>query len=161
MTSHTVIQKAIAAVGPNPQGIATVRGFALTASHRVLLIDNDMKEVHALLQQILMDDPNLPVESAHTAEEAIYYIQIYEYDLIVCDFKLPGISGLSFLKLAKEIQPKVPVIVISGYTKRTLKQQALRLGAWAFLPKPLNFRTLRHTIRKALAYQSIREAVAY
>ncbi len=90
---------------------------------------------------------------AFTAEEGLLSVRKHDYALILCDFKLPGITGLSFLKLCKELRPDTPIILFSGYGTTEIEEEAANKGAFAFLHKPVEFVTLTEIIRNAITYR--------
>jgi two-component system C4-dicarboxylate transport response regulator DctD len=63
---------------------------------------------------------------------------------------MPGINGMEFLTLAKKTFPDVPVIIITGHMEQCTTDEALSLGASAYLTKPLNFQEFVNTIERAL-----------
>lgn len=75
------------------------------------------------------------------------------YDLVVCDFKLPGITGLAFMKLSLEMRPDTPVVLLTGYGTEELERSAKQEGALAFIQKPINHNLLHRVVKNALAYR--------
>jgi DNA-binding NtrC family response regulator len=76
------------------------------------------------------------------------------------DIKLPDGSGIDFLKQAKQIQPNVPVIMITAFGVVDIAVQALKLGAYDFIEKPINFEKLDNSIRNALETHRLKAQVA-
>lgn len=119
----------------------------------LLVIDDSEEYAYFLVKTIRKYDPQLVVVVAFTAEQGLLSVRKHDYDLILCDFKLPGITGLSFLKLCKELRPDTPVVVFTGYEAEELEKEAKKQGAFAFLHKPAKFVILTGVIRDALAYR--------
>ena len=69
--------------------------------------------------------------------------------LLTLDIKLPDGSGIDFLKQAKQVQPGLPVIMIPAFGVLDLAVQALKLGAYDFIEKPIDFDKLGNSIRNA------------
>lgn len=74
------------------------------------------------------------------------------------DFKLPGITGLAFTKLAKEIRPHTPVVLLTGYGNSELVKDAHREGAYSLLNKPLHREALQRVIGDALTHRPLLHA---
>lgn len=75
---------------------------------------------------------------ALSGEEALEIIRREKPDLVVADVMMPGMSGFELLERIKKENLSTPVIMLTGYQERTLKRQALDLGAFDFLNKPIN-----------------------
>jgi len=118
----------------------------------ILIIDDSEEYAYFLLKTIRKYDPQLVIVTAFTAEQGLLSVRKHDYDLIVCDFKLPGITGLSFLKLCKELRPNTPIILLTGYAAE-IEEEAKNKGAFACLHKPVEFVILTGHIRNALTYR--------
>ncbi len=104
---------------------------------RVLIID-DALELGRMLRAALESlGADLYVRVLPSAEEALLEVQRAPADLLVVDIRLPGMSGLEFLKKVRERSPKTPVILISGLTEEGILRQAEQSGAQHFLRKPI------------------------
>ena len=79
-----------------------------------------------------------------------------QFDLLITDLRMPTFSGRGVLALASAL-PRLPVIVITAFGGSDVKAQALQLGAFAFLEKPVGAVELIAVVRRALAASSIRE----
>ncbi len=110
----------------------------LTGKIRVLIID-DEKSFTEELSEFLNKSGYYCLE-ANTGGEGLYMLKKHEFDLLVLDVMLPGMSGLDILKEVKEIYPNLEVIVVSGHGDMDTVLQAMRLGALDYLRKPF-----RHT----------------
>lgn len=88
---------------------------------------------------------------------AIEMLSQEQPDLILTDLKMPRLDGLAVLRSAKEINPEVPVIVITGYATVESAVSAVKEGAFDYLPKPFSFDQLRLSVERALAQLSLRE----
>jgi DNA-binding response OmpR family regulator len=74
----------------------------------------------------------------------------FSFDLVVLDWKMPGLDGLAVLQELQACAPKTPVILISVAVEDRLRLEALNLGAFAVLRKPIDFGTLASTVGRAL-----------
>ena len=121
--------------------------------HRILVIDDDSEDSIFLVEEIRRARPQATIETAKTAEEGLLRVRKNAYDLVLCNFKLPGISGLAFKKLSLELQPNTPVILLTTQSSEELEQDSYREGAYGFLSKPLSADNLHRVIHRALAGQ--------
>src|SRR5438045_3734135 len=78
------------------------------------------------------------VETADSATAALDRIAARDYDAIVTDIKMPGTDGLMLLAEIRKGQPDTPVLIITGHNDHALATQALRNGAYDFIPKPID-----------------------
>ena len=115
---------------------------------RVLVVD-DEQEVIDMFQEYLAVDYD--VTSALNSGRAIELFRASRPDLIFLDISMPGINGLDLLKAVKEIDRTIPVIMISASTDNALMAEAIRLGAFSFVPKPFDLRYLDHLVAAALS----------
>ena len=123
----------------------------------ILVIDDSVEYAYFLVKTIRKYDSQLVVVVAFTAEQGLLSVRKHDYDLILCDFTLPGITGLSFLKLCKELRPNTPIVIFTGHATTEIEKDAKKQGAYAFLHKPVKFVTLCSVIKDALAHrQSLR-----
>jgi DNA-binding NtrC family response regulator len=120
------------------------------ASSTILLVDDDIAVLASLSK--LLNHFGYVVAGASNSQAAMDYLAgtRNRFDVIITDLAMPGINGMEFLTLAKKTFPDVPVIVITGHTEQCTTAEALSLGAFAYLTKPLNFQEFVDTIESAL-----------
>ena len=114
-----------------------------------LLIIDDDSTVREILKDLLS-----ATHECHTAdrvEQAIEYLQIETYDVIITDISMPGLGGFELVKLIKENHPATPVIVISGQVEKE-DESFTALGAFAFFSKPLRLEEVEDAIARAIAH---------
>ena len=110
------------------------------ASRRVLIVE-DEAEVRKTLTDILraMRYPEaLDIEGAPDGQAGLDAVVRQRPDLVLLDLQMPRLGGLALLKQVREIEPRLPVIVISATSDNKLSAEALRTGAVAYLPKPFD-----------------------
>jgi DNA-binding NarL/FixJ family response regulator len=96
-------------------------------------------------------------------QEGLEKFKSYAPDMILTDLKMPKLTGIQLLKAVKETNPKVPVVLISGYGEIETVVEALKEGAENFLAKPLNMKVLAKVVEKSLSLKatSIKSHAAY
>ena len=92
---------------------------------------------------------------AHNGLEALEKIQSLSADILITDIRMPGLSGLEVVNRARELLPRLEVIIISGYAQFDYAQTAIQNGVGEYLLKPINREALNHTLQKMA--DSIRE----
>jgi CheY-like chemotaxis protein len=114
---------------------------------RVLVADDDV-EICALIQTILRNGPFV-LTVCNDAESALVHVQRDgPFDIIICDFMLPGISGIELIAQvrANQASADVPIVMISGHNNYAMDARAKSAGANVFLNKPFTLRQLRSTV---------------
>ncbi|HEX2522095.1 MAG TPA: sigma-54 dependent transcriptional regulator [Terriglobia bacterium] len=114
-----------------------------------ILVVDDEKLIRWSMRQKL-ESWNYQVLEAENLKEARRILQHDTPDLLTLDIKLPDGSGIDFLKQAKQVHPGLPVIMITAFGVVDLAVQALKLGAYDFIEKPIDFEKLGNSIRNAL-----------
>lgn len=120
----------------------------LGSGERILVVD-DEEIIRALLEEILLDE-GFEVATAGNGNEAIEMLQGDQFDLIISDVVMPGMSGIEVLQAAFRIDPEYPVIMITGYPSVETAVKLVNLGAADYITKPFNIDSLKLTISKAL-----------
>lgn len=103
-----------------------------------ILIADDHSIVRRGLRQILMEGfPTAHIEEIENAEEMIKKITNAEWDVVISDLSMPGRSGLDALQQVKQIQPKLPVLILSIHPEEQYALRVLKAGAAGYLSKDL------------------------
>jgi two-component system, NtrC family, response regulator AtoC len=119
------------------------------AARGTILLVEDRDSLRRLLARALADE-GYEVAAAATGAEAVRRLAERTFDLVLTDLKLPGISGLEVLAAARERQPRTPVVVLTGYGTVGAAVEAMKLGAFDFLEKPLELPDLAHLVERAI-----------
>ncbi len=114
-----------------------------------LLIIDDDSTVREMLQDLLSTTHEC--HTADRAEQAIEYLQIETYDVIVTDIAMPGLGGFELMNIIKENHPATPVILISGQLELDA-ESFTELGAFAFFSKPFLLEEVEAAVVRAIAY---------
>ena len=115
---------------------------------RVLVVD-DNRDLGELTSEIL-EERGFKVNIAYDGESALARIKQEPYDLMILDYKLPRMSGLTVLERTLRIRPNLKTIMISAFGDDSTRTRAKELGAYAFLDKPFNIDRLKKIVKKAL-----------
>ena len=116
-----------------------------------ILIIEDEAAIRRVLTKILSEESDAyQVEDAEDGIEGLEKIKNNDYDLILCDIKMPKMDGVEVLEAVKKIKPEIPVVMISGHGDMETAIQTMRLGAFDYISKPPDLNRLLNTIRNAL-----------
>lgn len=118
------------------------------ANPRVLLIDDDV--THAEIAGEALSRADYDVTLAHSGAEGLRKFGENEFDCVLTDLRLPDTDGMEVLRKLKASDADVEVIIITGFGSVEKAVEALQLGAYSFLEKPLNRDALRNTVAKAV-----------
>jgi DNA-binding NtrC family response regulator len=113
---------------------------------KVLLVDDEKEFVESLSERLHLR--NVVASVAHDGEEALSAIEGDEADVMVLDLRMPGIDGLEVLERVKQSHPGVEVVILTGHGNETDEQEAFRLGASAYLKKPVDVDQLLRAVQK-------------
>ncbi len=117
---------------------------------RVLIVD-DQREVSRLLKSALETiEQGLDVAEAPSGEEAVLDARRKQVDLLVADFRLPGITGVELMQKFRVINPQIKIILISGVSDPRLLKEVQSAGADAFFPKPISIADFLDTVERLL-----------
>jgi two-component system, NtrC family, nitrogen regulation response regulator NtrX len=119
-----------------------------------ILIIDDEKAIRKTLSEILSYE-GYKIDEAGDGEEGLKKFREVEYDVILCDIKMPKIDGIEFLEKAKESNPDVPIIMISGHGTIETAVEAVKKGAYDYISKPPDLNRLLITIRNAMDKTSL------
>ena len=117
---------------------------------RMLVVDDD-QSIQVLLTRMLSLG-HYDVACAANGRQAVEMIQEDRFDLIITDVVMPGdLNGIDVLRMAREVDPHYPVIVITGYLDTEDTARAIELGADDFIPKPFNASLILSAVAVSLA----------
>ncbi|MEO0242487.1 MAG: response regulator, partial [candidate division WOR-3 bacterium] len=111
---------------------------------RVLLVDDEEDILWGLSEELARNQ--IEVDTATNGLEALEKIKKKQYDFLVTDIRMPGLSGSELLMETKKIQPDIKVIVMTAYGSDEVKQDVLTKGAISYLEKPFDFDQILNVI---------------
>ncbi len=115
---------------------------------KILLVEDEINSLKVFSNTLRKH--GFDVDTARTAEDGLEMLKDSYYDLIISDFKLPGMDGEKFLEKVKVTLPEVPVILITAYGTIESAVNAMRKGAYTYLTKPVDLQLLVTVSREAI-----------
>lgn len=116
-----------------------------------ILIIEDESAIRRVLAKILSEENDTyEVEESEDGLKGLDKIKNHDYDLVLCDIKMPKMDGVEVLVAAKKIKPEIPFIMISGHGDLDTAVNTMRLGAFDYISKPPDLNRLLTTVRNAL-----------
>ncbi|MBU0679916.1 MAG: sigma 54-interacting transcriptional regulator [Proteobacteria bacterium] len=123
-----------------------------------ILVVDDEESLRLTFQMFLSREGYGPVEVASTYDDALALIDKQDFDLVVSDIVMDGASGIDLLRTIKEKGVECPVVMVTGYPNINTAAEAVRLGAFDYLAKPVKKEDLLRTARMALQQYTLRNA---
>ena len=115
---------------------------------RILIVDDELSMREFLT--ILLEREGYRVEQADTAEGALSLLENEEFDLVVSDICMPGLSGLTLLEKIKQMTPETAVLMITAFTTAEQAVEAMKLGAYDYIAKPFKVEEIKVLVKNAL-----------
>ncbi len=122
---------------------------------RLLVVDDEPSMREFL--EIMLSQEGYQVSTAATGEEGFKIYRTQEFDLILTDVKMPGMSGLDLIREIHSVDPSIPIIAVTAYASADDAIRAVREGAYDYLSKPFQVEDLRIIIRNALETRRLRK----
>ena len=117
---------------------------------KILLIEDEAAIRRVLLKILTEENDTYEVEEATDGLEGVEKIKDQDYDLVLCDIKMPKMDGVEVLEAVKKIKPEIPIVMISGHGDLDTAVNTMRLGAFDYISKPPDLNRLLNTVRNAL-----------
>ncbi|AIG29566.1 Fis family transcriptional regulator [Flavobacterium psychrophilum] len=116
-----------------------------------ILIIEDEPAIRRVLTKILSEESDTYIVSqAEDGLQGLEKIKNEDYDLVLCDIKMPKMDGVEVLEAAKKIKPEIQMVMISGHADLETAVNTMRLGAYDYISKPPDLNRLLNTVRNAL-----------
>ena len=130
----------------------------MTKGASILAVDDEADFVDSLSS--ILTKHEYSVDTSCSGYEALQMLSIRPYDLVLLDLTMPLISGIDTLKRIQRIDPGLPVIILTGDSRVGTVVDAMKLGAYDFFPKPLDWERLEIAIKNALITKELRGEVS-
>ncbi len=134
-------------VGPDFYKTDIYRKADFETPSRVLLVDDEREFVQTLSERLQMRDVGSAV--AYDGESALKMVENDEPDVMILDLKMPGIDGIEVLRRVKKSNPHIEVIILTGHGSDEDCATCMKMGAFAYLQKPVDIDALSDTLRRA------------
>ena len=128
----------------------------MTGRH-ILVVDDD--ENLRWITQAQLEDAGFRVETAESGERALERINVELPALVITDLKMPGLSGMALLDRIRKIDTDIPVVIITAFGTIQSAVEAVKLGAYDYLTKPIDYNELVLVISRAIEHQRLVDEV--
>ncbi len=122
-------------------------------SRKILVVDDDPNMLDSI--SFLLEKGGYRVTGCENAVQAMARVREQEFDVVLTDIKMPGISGLELLEQIHRFNKEIPVILMTAYAQLELAIDAIKKGAFDFISKPFKPEYLLHTISRAIDYSRL------
>lgn len=117
---------------------------------KILIIEDEAAIRRVLVKILSEENDSYQVDEAEDGVVGLEKIKNNDYDLVLCDIKMPKMDGVEVLEAVKKIKPEIPMVMISGHGDMETAIHTMRLGAFDYISKPPDLNRLLNTVRNAL-----------
>ncbi|MEO2082013.1 MAG: sigma-54 dependent transcriptional regulator [Leeuwenhoekiella sp.] len=117
---------------------------------KILIIEDEAAIRRVLVKILTEENKAYQVEEAEDGLAGMEKIKDNDYDLVLCDIKMPKMDGVEVLEATKKVKPEIPMVMISGHGDLDTAVNTMRLGAFDYISKPPDLNRLLNTVRNAL-----------
>lgn len=117
---------------------------------KILIIEDEAAIRRVLVKILSEENKTYEVEEAEDGLVGVEKVKEEDFDLVLCDIKMPKMDGIEVLEAIKKIKPEVPVVMISGHGDLDTAVNTMKLGAFDYISKPPDLNRLLNTVRNAL-----------
>jgi DNA-binding NtrC family response regulator len=128
-------------------------------SGTVLIVDDERTLARAVKAFLL--ESGYEAEVASDAEQALGLLESLRPDVVFSDVRLPGMTGIELLRRIREFDPSIPVIIMTAYGTIEGAVEAVKLGAYDYLKKPLDLEELKILADRAHEHSQLRQELSY
>jgi two-component system response regulator HydG len=122
---------------------------------KILIVDDD--KGHLSMLETILGGWGYETASAMDGAEAVASVHDHPYDAVLMDVRMTRVSGIEALEEIKAFNPAIPVLIMTAYSSVDVAVEAMKLGAYDYLTKPLNFDELKITLERALEHKRLSE----
>lgn len=119
----------------------------------ILLVEDD--DAHRSMLKTMLRSWDYTVGEARDGDEAVALVREKSFDVVLTDVRMARMDGISALKNMLEYNPALPIVLMTAYSSVETAVDALRIGAYDYLVKPLDFDALKHTLSKAIEHSRL------
>ncbi len=123
------------------------------SQHRILLVDDE--STHRNMLRIHLKQWGYEVAEADDGESALAFVQKESFDLVLSDVRMARMDGLTALAEIRKIQPDLPVIIMTAWSSLESAVEALRLGAYDYIQKPIDLELLQMSLKRSLDHRHL------
>lgn len=117
---------------------------------KILIIEDEAAIRRVLVKILTEENKEYQVEEAEDGVAGMEKLKDTDYDLVLCDIKMPKMDGIEVLEATKKIKPEIPIVMISGHGDLDTAVNTMRMGAFDYISKPPDLNRLLNTVRNAL-----------
>ena len=117
---------------------------------KILIIEDEAAIRRVLVKILSEENDTYEVFEAEDGLVGMHLIKNEDFDLVLCDIKMPKMDGVEVLEATKKIKPEIPMVMISGHGDLDVAVNTMRLGAFDYISKPPDLNRLLNTVRNAL-----------
>ena len=117
---------------------------------KILIIEDEAAIRRVLVKILTEENDTYEVTEAEDGLEGTELIKDKDFDLVLCDIKMPKMDGVEVLESIKKIKPETPIVMISGHGDLDTAVNTMRMGAFDYISKPPDLNRLLNTVRIAL-----------
>ncbi len=126
----------------------------MASNPRILVVDDEMIVCESC--QRILEEEGLEVEIALSGAEAFAKMKENPFDIVITDLKMPGIDGMEVLRTIRKEYPDTIVIMITGFSTVETAVEAMKLGAFDYIPKPFTPDEVTIVVKKAIEQKNLR-----
>lgn len=139
--------------------VSAVSKDAESVPRRILIVE-DNEVARRQLQQLLQTDLQLQVDATGDGHKALQDLSEHNYSIVITDLRMPRLDGMELIRTVQQRRLPVTIIVTTGHGSIDEAVQAIRLGAYDFLTKPIDVDNLRLVVQRALRDRKLQDEVA-
>jgi DNA-binding NtrC family response regulator len=144
----------------NPAVNLALLGENAPMRRRILIVD-DNEQQRKILQDLLEEDLKVKVDTTSDGSEALKALTLHNYSIVISDLRMPRLDGLQLMESVQKEHIPVTVILMTAHGSIDEAVQAMRMGAYDFITKPIELQHLRLVVQRALRERSLFDEVQY
>ena len=121
----------------------------------ILIVDDDA--AHRSMLRTVLRGWGFATEEADDGDAAVERVRERAFDAILSDVRMARVDGIAALREILKLNPAIPVLIMTAWSSVETAVEAMRIGAYDYLPKPLDFDVLRLTLNRALEHTRLAE----